>query len=416
MILAPLRRSAVEDVRDLLAGMTLAPGLADPANALVPFGRFERVHVARILVMDDPTLADRAVYDLPVPDLAPSLVLLAFCDGSAATLLDELVREAGPGLRALFAHCEDYDEAIDLRIWLDLHSVDPDISYVNGVGRTVRQVREEAALHAALREALMGLPPAEPSALHKSLRDAVAGRVPLSPEAPTPLGWRLRSWLDFLTLPVLALLVAPFLLLASPVLIFALRRRERSDPIIVARPSPERLAMLSRYEDHDVTNPFSAIGSLKPGFFRRWLTVTILWVVNWTTHHIYTRGRLARVGTIHFARWVLIEGKTRLFFASNYDGTLESYMDDFINKVAFGLSLVFSNGIGFPRTDWLIVGGAQREQDFKAFLRHHQIPTQVWYKAYPGLTTYDLARNARIRRGFEQGGDDAALRRWLAEI
>lgn len=415
MIIAPLRRSAIDDVRAVLAGMTLAPGFADPANALVPFGRFERIHVARILVMDDPTLADREVYGLPVFDPAPSLVLLAFCDGDAAALLDDLVREAGPGLRTLFAHCEDFDAA-DLRNWLDRHSVRPDISYVNWVGRTVRQVHEEAALHAALREALAKLGPAEPAVLHKALRDAVAGRVPLSPEAPTPLGWRLRRCLHFLALPVLGLLLAPFLLLASPFLIWALRRREKSDPIIVTRPSPDRLAMLARFEDHDVTNPFSAIGSLKPGLFRRWLTVTILWVVNWTTHHIFTRGRLARVGTIHFARWILIDGKTRLFFASNYDGTLESYMDDFINKVAYGLSLVFSNGIGFPRTSWLMAGGAKREQDFKAFLRHHQIPTQVWYKAYPGLTTYDLARNARIRRGFERGGDDAALRRWLAEI
>ena len=54
--------------------------------------------------------------------------------------------------------------------------------------------------------------------------------------------------------------------------------------------------------------------------------------------------------TIHFARWVFIDGKRRMFFASNYDGSLESYMDDFIDKVAWGLNLVFSNGVGYPRT------------------------------------------------------------------
>jgi len=40
-------------------------------------------------------------------------------------------------------------------------------------------------------------------------------------------------------------------------------------------------------------------------------------------------------------------------YASNYDGSLDSYMDDFINKVAYGLNLVFSNGIGYPRTSFL---------------------------------------------------------------
>ena len=30
-------------------------------------------------------------------------------------------------------------------------------------------------------------------------------------------------------------------------------------------------------------------------------------------------------------------------------------MDDFINKVALGLNLVFSNGIGWPRTRFLVL-------------------------------------------------------------
>jgi hypothetical protein len=106
-----------------------------------------------------------------------------------------------------------------------------------------------------------------------------------------------------------------------------------------------------------------------------------------------------------------------VFFASNYDGSLESYMDDFINKVAFGLNLVFSNGIAYPPTDYLVHRGAWREQMFKHFLHRRQVKTDVWYKAYPGLTNADLARNARIRQGLEKShlSDDEA-RRWLAEI
>jgi len=89
-------------------------------------------------------------------------------------------------------------------------------------------------------------------------------------------------------------------------------------------------------------------------------------------------------------------------FASNYDGGHQPYMDDFINKVAWGLNLVFSNGIGWPRTAWLLKQGARRELPFKLYQRRHQLPTQVWYKAYPGLTLIDLTRNARIRQGLEQ--------------
>ena len=86
--------------------------------------------------------------------------------------------------------------------------------------------------------------------------------------------------------------------------------------------------------------------------------------------------------TIHFARWVFLDGKRRVFFASNYDGSLESYMDDFIDKIAWGLNVVFSNGVGYPRTSWLVLGGARDELAFKDYLRTHQVPTRVWYSAY----------------------------------
>jgi hypothetical protein len=133
--------------------------------------------------------------------------------------------------------------------------------------------------------------------------------------------------------------------------------------------------------------------------------------------HIFTRGSIGRIGTIHFAHWVFIDQRRRGFFCSNYDGGHEAYMDDFINKAGFGLNLAFSCFMAYPTTDWLVARGAWLEQEFKHFQRHHQIPTEVWYKAYPGLTVRDLARNARIRNGFEkpQMSDDE-IRRWLAEI
>jgi hypothetical protein len=195
-----------------------------------------------------------------------------------------------------------------------------------------------------------------------------------------------------------------------------LRRRETTDPVLAPRPSRPRNALLSAIEDRDVANQYCAIGSLKPGRFRRWLTVAILWIINWGSRHIFRSGRLARVNTIHFASWTFLDDKRRVFFASNYDGSREAYNDDFINKVAFGLNLSFSNGLGYPRTDWLIFGGARHEQDFKWYLFHHQVPTQLWYNAFRGLTTYDMARNARLRAALERAPTGADLTRFVAEI
>ena len=163
------------------------------------------------------------------------------------------------------------------------------------------------------------------------------------------------------------------------------------------------------------TCPYLVMGSLKPGAFRRLNTIFLLWLLDYLARHIYTGGNLGRVRTIHFARFVFLDGRRRMLFISNYDGTLEAYMDDFVNKVGWGLNVMFSNGVGYPRTEWILQGGAKREQNFKYYVRRHQMPTAVWYKAYPGLTVFDLARNTLLREGLERGHmTDAEIAEWLA--
>ena len=45
----------------------------------------------------------------------------------------------------------------------------------------------------------------------------------------------------------------------------------------------------------------------------------------------------------------------------------------------------------------------------------HELPTDVWYKAYPGLTVFDLKRNTLIRRGIDQQHmSDDDLQQWVA--
>ena len=413
-IAAPIRPEARPVLEVLLARMTLAPGQADPWNRVIPFGRIEGLLFARLLILDDPSLPDReGITDLP-PDEPVRLALIADGDGSAQSLLDALVRDARPGLEALFAHCAGF-ERHDVHGWLTARRLATAALYRNQPRLAARQIREEAALHRALLAVRRANPDLATSELAPLLRQAAA-KVPLAPLPKVTLAERLANLGHFLLLPIAALLLAPLLLVLLPVLAWRLRRRERSDPVIGPRLSRARNRDLSAIEDHDLTNQYSAIGTVKPGLFRKVLTIAILWAINWGARHLYAKGRLARVNTIHAASWTFLDDHRRVFFASNYDGSREAYNDDFINKVAFGLNLSFSNGLGYPRTDWLIIGGARREQDFKRYLFHHQIPTQVWFKAVPALTTYDIARNARIRSGFEANLEGAELRRWIAEI
>jgi hypothetical protein len=413
MILAAIDPQREAELRSLLASMNREPGVIDPLNTLVPFGRFERLHFGRILILDDLTLGDITVYGQPRVNYPRYLAILADFDGPSETFFADFAQQAEQGLRCIFSHCLGYEPGVDLLAWMKARSTPAAASYVNWIGRTVQQVREEAVLREALETYIQknsaSLRVMQPSQARNALRlfiaaEQQAGRITLTPPAAAPLGWKLRNLFNLVGVPLVLLLLSPLLLLYLPFFLVQLRLRERSDPEVAPRVEPAHANLLASLEDHDV----------KPGLFRRLTTRFVLLVIDYTARHIFNRGRLARVTTIHFARWVFLDGRKRVIFLSNYDGSLESYMDDFINKVAFGLNVVFSNGIGYPRTNWLLLDGAKDEQKFKDFLRRHQMPTQVWYNACPGLTAFDRKRNALIRSGLEQSFmTDSAIKEWL---
>jgi hypothetical protein len=418
MIVAPLADGQEASLRELLASMNGSNGgMADPGNGLVPFGRFDRLHFARFLLVDAPTAGDIAVHGVPPSRWPLSLAFLGDCDGPADTFLAELVAVAGDGLRRIFAHCRGFSAEGDLLRWMRWHEQPSAATYVNWIGRTVVRIREEEALRVALVEHARGGAVDDLRGQPKAMRERLlafveaetqAGRLRFTPPEPTPWSWRARNTVHAVGVPLGLLALAPFLVVASPLLVYLLRSRETTDPEITPRPDRGHVRRVAELEDFDVTNQFSAFGDVKPGRFRGWTVVLLLGLLDYASRHIYSRGNLTRVDTIHFARWVLLDDHRKVMFASNYDGSLESYMDDFINKVAWGINLVFGNGVGFPRVDWMIKGGAKYEQKYKRFLRRHQLPTAVWYKAYPGLSVADLNRNTRIREGVDGA-------RWMSE-
>jgi hypothetical protein len=452
MVAAPILPRRDAELRDLLLTMNIngLPGMAEPKNLLVPFGVFRTLHFARFVILNDTTLGDLEKAFGPgaaFPDAPIYLAFLGDCDGSAGALLADFANRAGAGLRQIFAHCEGYDPNGDLLQWMRSHSVKPAANYVNWIGRTVRHIREDAELHELLTTHLASLSIHDPPrTLHAELARAVDERKPLlTKEAPTPIAWWARRLFCIsaaalaaivVLLPLLALTIGAALLVYGAVLVILgaglavflreLRWHETKDPDVPPMPpSDELLVELGRMQDHDVTNQYTAFGSFKPGPFPRWTTTVVWWLVNLATPVLYPRGNLARIKTIHFARWVFLDGKRRGLFASNYDGSSESYMDDFVNKVSFGLNLTFGQGIGFPRTRFLLCGGATREQEFKDTQRRHSLPTEVWYNAYPGLSLFDIQRNARIRQGLKpqqclkrkpKPMTETEIRHWLAEI
>ena len=424
MVLAPIIPQRETELRQLLDSMNLGPGQVDPNNALLPFAQFGTLHFARFVILDDKTTEDVRVCGLTPRSYPLYLAFLGDVDGDAEAFLGKLIKRAGKGLGKVFSCCQGFTSNANLRAWMKQHDAPAIAAYVNWRGRTVRQIREEAALYDALQNYIeehaatfQGLPPRQ---VHEKLQSFVnaeksAGGLTLSKESPTPVGWQIRNLLHMIGFPLLTVLLSPLLLLLAPFYIVALRRLEKTDPEVCPTADQKHSENLSHFEDHDATNQFSAMGSLKPGLVRFLTTSAVLKTVNYGARHITRPGRLGRIRSIHFARWVFVAGRERMIFFSNYDGSVESYMDDFINKTGFGLNASFSNGIGYPRTNWLVRDGCIDERNYKEYLRRHTLPSQVWYKAYPGLTAVDLEKHTRIREGLEKSSmTEEQAREWLA--
>lgn len=426
MIVAPIDRARESELRALLASMNEGPGLVKADNALVPFAQFDTLHFARFVILDDgDTRGDVRAHGLPVRDYPPYLAFLGDTDGDDRdAFLEALAQRAGAGLRSIFSCCEGFAADTDLVEWMKRRNTRAIASYVNWRGRTVRRIREEAALRVALDEHLRANPAAfdgiAPLEIRAKLAQFVsaeksAGRLVLSDESPTPVGWWIRNALHLIGVPLLTLLALPLLIIVVPTLLIRIRQLEKSDPELVWRVDAAYSDGLAHFEDRIVTNQFTAFASRKPGIARLWTLLGVLAIVDYAARHIVRPGRLGRIRSIHFARWVLLDGKQRGSFFSNYDGTVESYMDDFINKAGFGLNAIFCNAIGYPRTNWLIRDGCKDEQKYRNFLRRHTLATQVWYKAYPELTAVDLERNSRIREGIESKSmSEAQAREWVS--
>ena len=131
-----------------------------------------------------------------------------------------------------------------------------------------------------------------------------------------------------------------------------------------------------------------------------------------------TPGRLRGLQTIHFAHWTLIDlldhrgrptGRHALLFLSNYDGSWETYLDDFIAFLLGGVIRIWSSGEGFP---WPLDGPA-----FKTWARACMSPWDHWYQAYPTLTVINIENNDAIRKGLLTAPrTEMEARRWLLRL
>lgn len=438
-VITEIKPGETESLRSLLHSINVDV----ESNDLVPFLQLTTIHFARWVIL--PEVRDgRGNIILPA-----KLVFSTNFDGPLDNHLGQLLDVACAGIDQVYSYCEGYHPQLErmranLLDYLQAHMVDYDIFYVGKPGISVSQVHEDASLRASIedfldREAAKNGDWSGQSA--KDIRGAIQRFVRAEPhlawaqESPRPPVKQL-AWYEWIGVAVAALFLSPAILLG---LLLVRIQEVREDKgrggqvadtgVSRARSSARMLAVsedrdridrnieeVTHIEDEIVQNQLSHVVNIKPGWLRLVTLKIVLKIMNFGGRRIYNQGGLFGVRTLHFVRWMIIDEGKRLLFLTNYDGSMLSYVGDFVNKswqIPSVLTAIWSNTFGFPNTRWLILGGARDFNGFAAFLRDHQVPTQVWYSAYKRSTNGNVMNNASIRRDLFSDLDEQETLEWL---
>lgn len=444
-LLTPIKAGEVNDLKHLLND--IGDHIKD--NIHFHFAEFTDLHYASLFIIGEKTAK-------------PSLVFEGNIDGSVDVFLQRLIEEAGDALNEIYGHCDGYPDAgarsgSDALKYLSSHDIGADCFYINRPGRTVADIRREQKLRDHIERVLDAHGEAD---LHRRAPEAI--RQLLATLLPDDMKWaRTPVRTPFLVKQgkkVIFLIVAPLALKLLQLLRAALGRTPSRRQAAMARlalltvigvagraayhlraeeanddrKDGERVTgwetvyanwiknedLLGNREDRQGQNHMVSVTTIKAGWFRLTVLRLALWVINLLARLYFNDGQLGGITSIHFARWVITPDR-ELLFMSNYDGSWESYLNDFIDLAAVGLTAIWSNTdneVGFPHTRWLAFRGAREASRFKAYARFSMVPTNVWYSAYPDISATNMGNNIQIRDGLFAAPDPSGTEAWLRRL
>lgn len=230
------------------------------------------------------------------------------------------------------------------------------------------------------------------------------------PAAKGPLLWKL------LALGTKALLSTALVATAiAAMFLFKLRRAEQAEKPDTSQAPIEKLRAIMAQENAPghAQNHILAVGTMKPGWFRAFTHAFALWGIRNLIVYGFRPGFVINMGTIHYARWWRLPGTNKVCFYSNFDGSWESYLEDFITRARQGQTAAWSNWQGFPRTRFMIGLGAENGDAFKRWVRIQQQVVPFWYARFPDLTSDQIRNNALIHSGASLARTASESEEWM---
>jgi hypothetical protein len=88
---------------------------------------------------------------------------------------------------------------------------------------------------------------------------------------------------------------------------------------------------------------------------------------------------------VHYARVLLLDDNSRLAVITEYDGSLESYLNEFVNHVGDLFNALLEHMEDAPP-----LPVQEHRQEFHEYVKAHDLPNVTFYAAYPDLTVLDI--------------------------
>ncbi len=393
-LLTPVRTDRFEELNAILERFQV--GLNHGLNER--FDRLGTLHYARWFILQESSFRDKTAFAVPV-----RLVFSSNFDGDEDTHAEGLVSVFPEYFDELYECCEGYPGPHERNMatrknYLLKWKVKTTAFYPGAPGRSLKQIQQEDQLERFIRSFINSKKWEGMTALQ--IKNAVkqeVGKQPGFEWAKKPAKTLNTNWPGLILMGLIMLVLLPIIVVWIVILYFFYERKDKNCYDKRSQLNDELVRRLEAYEDLINQNQFTQVLVMKPGKVRLITVQAMMLFARTLIKNLFVKGKLMGIPTIHFARWVLVDNNKHMMFFSNFDGSWNQYLCDFIDKSGWGLTSIFSNTVNFPKTKFLLTGGAYDEEHFLAWSRGTQILTQVWYSAYHDLSIKNIVNNTFIR-------------------
>ena len=379
------------------------------------FKKVSTLHYGRWVILTRESFRDE-----PAVPAGTRLIFSTNYDGDKDNHLTELLTQLTPYFDDIYECCEGFPEpgartTESRKKYLEKYMVKTSAFFNGAPGRSVNQIHQEEFLREHIWNYINSRKWDEKTSaveIHKAIKNEIDSRPEFewSKQKAEVQGIK---WLNIIAYGLLLIAAIPLIILGALYLFFFHELWNKKQTLTLSQLDDKKVNKLKEVEDLFPQNQFTQVAVLKPGFirnlnFRIWMMRTRV-----LANNVFVHGKLLNIPTIHFARWVLFDNNKHVLFFSNFDGNWQQYLGDFIDQSGWGLTGIFSNTVNFPKTKFMITGGAYDEEHFLAWSRSTQVPTQVWYCPYPHLSIKNINNNTKIRNELRRDLNEKQARAFL---